>query len=466
MNTAAAGALVSNGVESVQFLNELLAHLWPYINVAVSTTIKDVVEPMFETMLPSIFKKTTFRKIDLGTHPIQFDRVDVQTRTKDSIKLDLDVNWNGRSDIELDVPILGCVGVESIKIRGRLSMIMQPLVPVMPVIGAVQAGFINPPHVDIDFTGLADIADSVLLRGSIRKIINKVIADIFVLPNRFLIKLNPANDYFATYILPIGYLRLTLESGSGFKTTGKFIKDVPDVYCQISLGAEEVVRSKTKNNSNDPVWNQKFDFLLADYEQNIKIRAWDDDIAGDDDLGTGTLCVKELLAAGKKKQVPIYVDGKDTGSKVTVSCQVLEFSNSKTNFDLAITGKHTKSGMLSIVVAGASCIPEEPGLTPSCKVTFGEEEFCTPAVMECPGMDPRMPSFDSTFRVPLTVEMMKAAPSIKFELMNKKRKMGEGVVHFGDVLDAAEMKLRKNFTMENGAVLKTCVVLSSLGTDS
>lgn len=63
---SASDALLADRVESVEFLNELLAHLWPFLNVAASKLIKDIVEPMFMEMLPGPFKGTTFQKIDLG----------------------------------------------------------------------------------------------------------------------------------------------------------------------------------------------------------------------------------------------------------------------------------------------------------------------------------------------------------------------------------------------------------------
>lgn len=463
---SAVDALASK-VESVEFLNDLLAQLWPYLNVAASKTVKETVEPMFAELLPSPFKGMKFSRVDLGAVPIAFGRVDVIARTKDSIQLDLDLDWDGKSDIALDVPIVGLVGVEHVKLRGRLSLIMQPLVTVMPVVGAVQVAFINAPFVDVDFKGAANIADSSLLKGSIRKVINQVVASLMVLPNRMLIPLNPGNDYFSTYILPKGYARITLVSGTGFKSTGRLIKDVPDLYCFVSLGTETPIQSKVMKNSEEPEWNQSFDMLWSDDDQIIKVAAWDKDkVNKDDNMGIAEVSLAEVIAAGKTKQVPLKLDGKPTDTYVTVSVQMLEFSSSKSNFDLAMRGKHKKCGMLSVIVAGAKDIPYEKDMAPRCKVTVGEEEFLTPAVVEAPGTNPRVPAFNSTFRIPLDAALLGKAPSVTFELMNKKVKLGEGVVEFGDVMDAADMRLRNNFEMEKGGTLMTSVVLSSLGTDA
>lgn len=458
-------AMQSESTESVSFLNDMITHLWPYINVAASTMVKDIVEPMFADLLPGPFKSTVFRKIDLGKKPLSFDAIDVHTRSKDSIKLDVDVSWDGHCDIELHSPIIGKYGVKAIKLGGRLSIIMQPLIPIMPVVGAIQAGFINPPTVDLDFTGIANIADVSLLRGGIRKVINNVIASLFVLPNRFLVPINPANDYFATYILPIGYIRLNLECGAGFKTTGRLIKDVPDIYAKISLGGEPFEKSKTKSNSTEPVWNQYFDFVYADKEQLIHVHLWDSDLDGDDDLGGCIFPVSHLLEApDQKADIPIKFDGETTDATVTISAQVMALSSLKSNFDMnmVMTNKNLKAGMMTVVVAGAYDIPDGPDLAPFCKVTLGEKKFQTPVVVKTPGIDPRTPAFNSCFRVPLNADVLNEKPKVTFELCNGSDVMGSGEVEFDEVLGAHEMKLRKDIDMENGSTLKTCVIVNSV----
>lgn len=92
----------SGGTESVGFLNDLVAQLWPHINAAGSKMVKEMVEPMFEEMLPGPLKSLHFPKIDLGKVPFKFDNVDVHQTDHGGVKLDLDVNWDGRCDIELD----------------------------------------------------------------------------------------------------------------------------------------------------------------------------------------------------------------------------------------------------------------------------------------------------------------------------------------------------------------------------
>lgn len=53
-------------------------------------------------MLPSPLNSLVFEKIDLGTVPIYISRVDVHKAENEGIKLDLDINWDGDCDIELN----------------------------------------------------------------------------------------------------------------------------------------------------------------------------------------------------------------------------------------------------------------------------------------------------------------------------------------------------------------------------
>jgi len=64
--------------------------------------IKDIVEPMFKTMLPGPLASLHFTKIELGEAPIVLSNVKVTKSASDGIKLDLNVDWDGQCDIQLD----------------------------------------------------------------------------------------------------------------------------------------------------------------------------------------------------------------------------------------------------------------------------------------------------------------------------------------------------------------------------
>jgi hypothetical protein len=64
--------------------------------------IKEIVEPMLASMLPGPLATLRFVKLDFGQVPMQLSEVDCHKTENQGIKLDMDVDWEGNCDIELD----------------------------------------------------------------------------------------------------------------------------------------------------------------------------------------------------------------------------------------------------------------------------------------------------------------------------------------------------------------------------
>lgn len=64
--------------------------------------VKEIVEPILASTLPGPLSNLRFVKLDLGHVPIRLSDVDVHKTSTGGIKLDVDVTWESKSDIELD----------------------------------------------------------------------------------------------------------------------------------------------------------------------------------------------------------------------------------------------------------------------------------------------------------------------------------------------------------------------------
>jgi Ca2+-dependent lipid-binding protein len=84
------------------FLNDLIAQLWPNLNIAGGNMVKDIVEPILKSTLPGPLANLKFVKIDLGDVPLHVSEVDTHKTSTGGIQLEMDVTWESRSDIELD----------------------------------------------------------------------------------------------------------------------------------------------------------------------------------------------------------------------------------------------------------------------------------------------------------------------------------------------------------------------------
>jgi hypothetical protein len=90
-------------------LNDIVAQLWPHINVAGCKMIKEIAEPMFKSMLPGPLATLHFTKLDLGHVPLELSNLLVTKTETDGIKLDLNVDWAGKCDIALDASMIPTV---------------------------------------------------------------------------------------------------------------------------------------------------------------------------------------------------------------------------------------------------------------------------------------------------------------------------------------------------------------------
>lgn len=332
--------------------------------------------------------------------------------------------------------------------------------------------FINKPSLKLDFTNAADIADSPLIAKVVRNTILDIIAGMAVLPNRFLVKLDANNDWFKTYQRHLGILRLTVEKATGISNAkkggaqgffAKIVKDVPDCYCKVNVGAEEVWRTSTKKDSHDPEWNETHDFLVSDHEQVISVDVQDADLGGDDDLGLASITIKQLLLAGGSQELALAHKGEPTESRVTLHAKFYNFvpDAALLSAEESQGGEGQICGIATVLIASALGLTgQRDELNPSVKVTWGDKEFSTAAVTYSPGLDIFNPSFDTAFRIPMTVDMVaNPAESFKISLLNKKDESGSVEVNFSDVLGAPGMVLEESFDVGSGASVRASIAV-------
>lgn len=109
---------------------------------------------MFKTMLPGPLSSLHFTKVDFGNVPLKTSNVKTTKTNHDGIKLDMNVEWEGKCDLELDghmvpalvsLPLDVCIqcwrltyaqGVEGVELYGRLSILLAPITNVIPLVSS------------------------------------------------------------------------------------------------------------------------------------------------------------------------------------------------------------------------------------------------------------------------------------------------------------------------------------------
>ncbi|KAK4224034.1 hypothetical protein QBC38DRAFT_486421 [Podospora fimiseda] len=442
------------------FLNEIVKLLWPNINAGAGTMIKQIAEPMFGTMLPAPLNSLFFDKIDLGTVPMVFSNIDVH-KVEGGIKLDLDLDWQGDCDIEMNGgSLVPKIGVEHVKLAGRLSILLCPLTNVIPLIGAAQVAFINQPSLKLSYTDAAHIANLGLIDSTVRKIVLSIISSMAVLPNRFFVKLDPTTDWFKAYQHPEGILRLTVESAQnlGEEKEGKnffkkLVHDVPDCFAKVKAGGVEWKTKAIKNNRH-PEWNETQDFLISDEDQVIEVDINDDDTLSDDNIGIAGVAVKTLMGSeGKRLELDLVHKEDKTDGKVTVSGKWLKFVPEW--IAPAEVGDNEIAGLVTILVARVLGIEgKREDLKPAVKVTWGDKTFQTAVPMDNPGVDLNNPGYDVVYRVPIVkgIDLAGGVP-IKIALLNAGQETGSVEIGLDQVLGAPGLALENEFAL-NGSSAK------------
>jgi Ca2+-dependent lipid-binding protein len=297
-----------------------------------------------------------------------------------------------------------------------------------------------------------------------------------VLPNRFLVKLDANNDYFKTYQPSHGVLRLTIVKASGIeapkKKSGasrllaKLVKDVPDCYVKVNIGAGEEWRTSVQKNNHEPEWNETHDFLVSDFEQAIAVDIQDDDLAGDDDIGLGMTTIKEVLLNGGSHELTLTHQGDPTNARLSIRAEFHHFVADAELLSVQASqaqGTDQMCGLVTILIAGAYGLSgQRDELNPSIKVTWGDKTFQTAAKTYTPGTDIYSPSFDQAFSFALRPDMVANPGNFRISLMNKTTESGSVEVAFDEVLGAPGLVKEGTFDIGSGASVRASISLHTV----
>lgn len=329
-------------------------------------------------------------------------------------------------------------------------------------IGAAQIAFINPPSLTLDYTDAADIADFSLLKTTVQDIVLSQISALAVLPNRYLLKLDAQTDYFSLHQPYLGVLRLTIDSASGFqvpKKSGisglinKIVKDVPDCYTHVKFGATEW-KTSVKKDTLEPEWRETHDFLVTSDEQVLFLSVKDDDVRDDDVLGTANISIKQLLAnpTSTFRLSSPDDDGESPLLNIASSFHPLttdltSLSNPSMDQLSLSDSSQFLQGLLTILVSHAIDLPnpsQKPfsAIKPSVSITFLGKKYETAQQIYTTGYDILNPSFDVSFEVPMTKELMERgleglrSENFEIRLLDGGAEVGNGAVGFESVVSA------------------------------
>lgn len=454
---------VAGIVESLDWFNDITRICWPHIGKIVQNELAPTIEPLINLYLPKPFSKFKFLSADLGSTPLKVDRVTVHRRFENSIALDLDVSFIGSPNMSMRCsPLYASFGVKELRWKGRLAVLLRPLVTTVPLVGAVQAAMITHPDIEMDFSGIAELADFGPVEKIVRKVLKDVIASMLVLPNRFLYKLSDSVDFFDVYLPPVGVLVVTIVRGKGFTKEKKagFIKQTPDLYCKATFALEEM-KTDVRMNKLTPEWGTSKSFIISDLEQPFELKCYDKDTVTRDDLvGSFTCSAKEVL----------QMEGGWMSFTADIEPRIAKFGQIFLKGALMIFQNPARpirgQCVVSVLIDRAMNLPEGTKAV-SCTAKIGSHATKeTPEVVKLnepmPGIDPVNPIWSFSFDV-LCEEVAQA--DVVLEVVEARRCIGRVTINANDLINSPDNTKEGPFHIGNRAQLRAKVILRGLVQD-
>ncbi|XP_040197027.1 extended synaptotagmin-1 isoform X1 [Rana temporaria] len=292
-------------VEKAEWLNKLIAQMWPFIGQYLEKMLIDTIAPLIRssnTHLSTFY----FTKINLGQKAPKITGVKAHTEMdKKQIILDLNISYVGDVEIDVEVKKYFCkAGVKGAQLHGMMRVILEPLIGDVPIIGAITLFFIRRPMLDLNWTGLTNLLDIPGLDLISDTMIMDIISGFLVLPNRLAIPL--AQDLHLAELrspLPRGIVRIHLLEARSLSPKdfqmGGLLAGKSDPYAILRVGTQ-VFTSRTINENLNPVWNEMYEAIVHEVPgQELEVELFDKDPDKDDFLGRMKLDLGEV----KKVQV-------------------------------------------------------------------------------------------------------------------------------------------------------------------
>ncbi|KAF4388339.1 hypothetical protein G4B88_013176 [Cannabis sativa] len=264
----------------LNWLNQHLKKLWPYINEATSDLIRSNVEPVLEQYRPVILSSLKFSKLTLGTVAPQFTG-ESECR---GVTLELEIQWDGNPNIVLDVKTR--VGVK-LPIQVLTKLIFKPLVDDFPCFGAVSFSLREKKNLDFTLKVIGgDLSTLPGISDAIEETIRDAIEDSVAWPVRKIVPIIPG-DYSDLELKPVGRLEVKLVQAKDLSNKDMVGKSDPFA-----------------NNQLNPIWNEHFEFIVEDSStQHLTIRIFDDEgIQTSELIGCSQTPLKDL-EPGKVKNI-------------------------------------------------------------------------------------------------------------------------------------------------------------------
>jgi len=391
--------------ESLRWLNALFAKMWPRIDEAAQKIVREQVTPQIKESLPGMLaNRFRFKKFTLGTVPPTLGPISC-FEMENGLKMEVGIDFHSSVDIEIEVGVAS-VGVRSLNFKGTLIVRLAPLIGEVPVVGGITVYFLDPPILEMDLTGLGNVAEMPGLAGITQNAFKSAVAGSLLLPNVIAVPVGTEEQGVDHALLslpaPRGILRFTAIEAENLIGADVHLlsKATSDPYVKVDLAGETWKSSTVMKNLN-PKWKETdwHDFVVYDRDQKIGIQVFDEDqYSADDLIGKARPMIVSEALDEKEAWVPLFdqaIDFNKPGNKVAVP----KNGRARLRFDwldIAKDGSLGPDGVLAEVRIKQLQVPKELGEEFTVTVKVGKAERTTPTVKFVPANPNAAAAVDKT----------------------------------------------------------------------
>ncbi|KAM4699480.1 extended synaptotagmin-1 isoform 2-T3 [Discoglossus pictus] len=287
-------------VEKAEWLNKIIAQMWPFIGQYLEKLLTDNIGPMLRSSNAHL-STLYFTKVSVGEKAPKIIGVKAHTELdKKQITLDLHISYVGDMQVDVEVKKYFCkAGFNGIQLHGMLRVILEPLIGDVPIVGAITMFFIRRPMLDLNWTGLTNLLDIPGLNSMSDTMIMDIISGFLVLPNRLVIPLS--SELHTAELrspLPRGIVRIHLIEAQNLPAKdiqlGGILAGKSDPYAILRVGTQ-VFTSRVINENLNPVWREMYEVVVHEVPgQELDVELFDKDPDQDDFLGRMKLDLGEV----------------------------------------------------------------------------------------------------------------------------------------------------------------------------
>ncbi|KAK4834120.1 hypothetical protein QYF36_017333 [Acer negundo] len=293
--------------ERIDWLNDFLSDMWPYLDKAICGIIRSNVEQNVSEYGSKFFVNLVdFKSLSLGTLPPRVHGIKVcQTNNDNELVLEPAVRWAGNPDITLVLKLFSLpitVQLSDVQISTAPRIVLKPLVPAFPCFANIEVSLMEKPHVDF---GLKVVGGDIMaipgLYQFVQETIRKKIAGLYLWPQT--LEFPILDGSLGAIKKPVGILHVKVVRAS--KLLKMDIFGASDPYVVLSLSGERLPAKKTsiKMKTLNPQWNEDFKFTVKDPQsQVLQLHAYDwEKVGTHDKLGMQVVPLRSLAPNETKK---------------------------------------------------------------------------------------------------------------------------------------------------------------------